>query len=262
MVIAITSKCSLGCPHCLFDCKSNGVHMTFKTLEAALTFFKQSGSKHLQISGGEPTEHPQFFAFLNRILKIRKVEISLLTNGKFLHDPAFTHRLGKIHRKNKFHIQVSAMKYVYPNAAETVRMVKENAAQFDVWRIAYVEQFTIMDQLGRAKGKDWSFLGKLYQRKAPTCFNLFNLAHAKAPNGQGYVFAEFKDIMLTLARNTTYNQCKPLIWPDGTIHTGETNICSTPGTVHDVSCADYLNFLRTNEPCGKCGIPIPMPLYS
>ena len=38
MLVELTYACSMGCTHCMSDCKSNGEHMPVKVVEDTLDF--------------------------------------------------------------------------------------------------------------------------------------------------------------------------------------------------------------------------------
>jgi hypothetical protein len=95
MLIKITDKCSMGCSHCLSDCNPNGKHMSFETFQKAIRFnFDRAGDSPILISGGEPTEHPEFEKFIGYLLMYKKLEeaknlrklapITVTTNGLWL----------------------------------------------------------------------------------------------------------------------------------------------------------------------------------
>lgn len=95
MLIKITDKCSMGCTHCLSDCKPEGKHMTFETFQQAIKFnFDRAGDSPILISGGEPTEHPEIEKFLGYVLMYKKLQeganlkrfvpITVTTNGLWL----------------------------------------------------------------------------------------------------------------------------------------------------------------------------------
>lgn len=85
----------MGCTHCLSDCKPEGKHMTFETFQQAIKFnFDRAGDSPILISGGEPTEHPEFEKFLGYVLMYKKLQecanlkrfvpITVTTNGLWL----------------------------------------------------------------------------------------------------------------------------------------------------------------------------------
>lgn len=248
MVIVLTYKCNLLCPHCIFSCDKNGGHMSMGTLKKAINFFLESGSKYLQISGGEPTEHPNFFRLMPKILdQTKSKEVNLLSNGKFLYDKQRSKRLANLQKKYRFMIQVTSVKNLYQDHDAVVDKYHQRYKLFKKELIYLVERITGIDGLGRAKGKDFSYLGPLYKRQYPTCINQFGIA--KHPN-----IKTLKQLFNIIESNTQYNKCKPLIAPTGRINPGEYNKCISPGNVKDINCGKYLKFLKNNKACGECRI--------
>ena len=94
MKIDLTYKCSMGCSHCLSDCKPDGESMSINTLNKVMDFIINTGIADLQynnivISGGEMFEHPQIKEMLDIIftrLANKPCVISLATNGRILSD--------------------------------------------------------------------------------------------------------------------------------------------------------------------------------
>ena len=66
MYIQITDHCNMKCAHCAFSCSPKKKRfMTLETFEKAIDFI---GDDHIDIGGGEPTLHPQFWAFIGYAL--------------------------------------------------------------------------------------------------------------------------------------------------------------------------------------------------
>lgn len=91
-LVEITQDCDLGCPVCYADAGS-GRHLDLATIERMLDFYQaREGGKPeiLQVSGGEPTTHPQIEDVL-RAAKRRKFKYVMLnTNGlRLAQDPDF-----------------------------------------------------------------------------------------------------------------------------------------------------------------------------
>lgn len=98
-LVEVTQDCDLGCPVCYADAGS-GRHLTVPQVEAMMDFYKaREGGKPeiLQISGGEPTSHPEIEAIL-RSAKCRGFKYVMLnTNGlRIADDPAFAEFLATL----------------------------------------------------------------------------------------------------------------------------------------------------------------------
>ena len=97
-LIEITSDCDLKCPVCYAE-SGKGKHLPLEKIDAMLDFFVDSefgGAEILQISGGEPTRHPDIIEILRRA-KEKKIKYVLLnTNGlRMAEDDAFVKNLSQ-----------------------------------------------------------------------------------------------------------------------------------------------------------------------
>ena len=90
MLIHITEKCSMGCPHCMDDAMPDGQHMPFSVFEKAVDFVIRNNIYHgIIITGGEPTENPEFpmlMGYLIATLAKKNLQsiITVTTNGMWL----------------------------------------------------------------------------------------------------------------------------------------------------------------------------------
>lgn len=96
-LIEVTDRCNLTCPTC-YACSSptQGRHRTLAEIEKMLdTIVKSEGQPDVvQISGGEPTIHPDFFTILD-MAKARPIRhLMVNTNGvRIANDKEFTRKL-------------------------------------------------------------------------------------------------------------------------------------------------------------------------
>lgn len=93
----ITHKCNLRCIHCYQE-EYNG-HMEredlFECLDKFCSFIKKTGYEpRINLTGGEPLSHPDFFDLCSEIRK-RKINFSVLTNGTLI-DEETAKRLKKL----------------------------------------------------------------------------------------------------------------------------------------------------------------------
>lgn len=246
MIFHLTEHCSLGCPHCAINSTPNNWHARERIVKRFIRFAKEMGTINIGIAGGEPTEHPEFFKYFGMIIRSfnEKVDIALMTNGRFLLDKHFVNELAVMQQRRFFDIQVSAFKDLYPHWEETTDAFIDQSSKFK--QIRYVEGITCIDQLGRAKGKDWSHI-TTYKRVAPNCINVFSVAKEDT-------IMSLREVIKYLDTKTK-SFCKPLISQNGTIHAGETPTCVKIGTLLDHK--DSIHALKHGLPCGKCGLMIP-----
>ena len=69
MLIQITNTCHMLCPHCMQRSDAQQRHMSMETVEQCARHAEELGVMAVMISGGEPTEHPQFKEIVKRFLK-------------------------------------------------------------------------------------------------------------------------------------------------------------------------------------------------
>ncbi len=96
-VIEITDRCNLSCPTCYaMSSPHYGRHRTLEEVERMFDIIVESEGNPdvVQISGGEPTIHPEFFAILDMAKKKPVRHLMVNTNGiRIAQDPGFAQRL-------------------------------------------------------------------------------------------------------------------------------------------------------------------------
>ncbi|MDD2798922.1 MAG: radical SAM protein [Bacteroidales bacterium] len=83
-VVEITDRCNLTCPTCFAESSpTKGRHRTFEEVKAMLDTIVENEKKPdvVQISGGEPTLHPQFFEILDYAKSLPIKHLMVNTNG-------------------------------------------------------------------------------------------------------------------------------------------------------------------------------------
>lgn len=96
-LIEVTDRCNLTCPTCYASSSpTHGRHRTLEEIEAMLDAIVRSEGEPdvVQLSGGEPTVHPQFFEILD-LAKSKPIKhLMVNTNGiRIANDYAFAERL-------------------------------------------------------------------------------------------------------------------------------------------------------------------------
>ncbi len=97
-VLEITDNCNLSCPLCYADSRPGLKHKSVAQAFAAIDALVRAEGKAdvLQISGGEPTTHPQLEEIIEYALSQPIDYIMINTNGiRFAKDVAFVERLGQ-----------------------------------------------------------------------------------------------------------------------------------------------------------------------
>jgi sulfatase maturation enzyme AslB (radical SAM superfamily) len=86
MYLQLTTRCNMTCAHCCFAATTRGDVMDRATYVDALCLARETGD-HVTLGGGEPTVHPEFFAFLDLAIEMFdkgefEMEPLVVTNGK------------------------------------------------------------------------------------------------------------------------------------------------------------------------------------
>jgi MoaA/NifB/PqqE/SkfB family radical SAM enzyme len=76
--LQITTKCNMTCEHCCYRCTMRGKHMPRKVWQKAIEWATQDD--HVEIGGGEPTLHPDFWEIIGKCLGTFDL-VWLATNG-------------------------------------------------------------------------------------------------------------------------------------------------------------------------------------
>lgn len=82
-ILEVTSSCHLECPICLADSSQGGRHLELAEIKSALTsLIRQEGDVcPLQLSGGEPTLHPNLISIIQLAVSLGFKKLELDTNG-------------------------------------------------------------------------------------------------------------------------------------------------------------------------------------
>lgn len=249
MLYWLTMQCKSGCPHCMQDCKeTDESHATLEDTKRFMKFYDKIGSKKLLISGGEPTEHPNFDRHLAHILKIakRKNVVFFATNGMFLSDPSKRKALSRIcHKYPNLFVQVSNIKGLYPYY-EQVKELLHKYRDSKI-RILLTTPISDMQKLGRAR-QNWEAVKDFdlkYHRIAPNCFNMYSLAKVKG---------SFAEVLHFLSAELERAWCIPSIMgATGDIYAGETRFCTKIGNISDMGESAF-EYLKNNTPCQRCRV--------
>jgi len=107
-LIDITEKCNLGCPTC-YASSGQGSDLSLDKIEKMMDFAIDSeydNAEILQISGGEPTMHPEFIEII-KLAKEKKFKYVMLnTNGiKIAEDETIAKKLGELKGRFEVYLQ-------------------------------------------------------------------------------------------------------------------------------------------------------------
>lgn len=141
-IIEVTDRCNLTCPTCYASSSPTyGRHRTLEEIEKMIdVIVKNEGEPDVvQISGGEPTVHPQFFEILD-IAKTKPIKhLMVNTNGiRIAKSKEFVKKLATYQPDFELYLQFDSFKEDYltkirgENLLETRRKAIENLNEFNV----------------------------------------------------------------------------------------------------------------------------------
>lgn len=113
-IIEITDRCNLNCPTCYASSSSTqGTHRSLEEVKAMLDTIvvNEKEPSVVQISGGEPTLHPQFFEILDYAKTLPIQHLMVNTNGiTIAHDVEFAKRLKSYAPEFEIYLQFDSFK--------------------------------------------------------------------------------------------------------------------------------------------------------
>ena len=107
-VLEITSSCNLECPMCYASSAPGGIHLPYDDCCRAIDHFVAAEGRPevLQLSGGEPTIHPEFLEIFKYACD-QPIDIVMInTNGvRLAHDQAFLEAVGEQRHRSEIYLQ-------------------------------------------------------------------------------------------------------------------------------------------------------------
>jgi tetraether lipid synthase len=107
-LVEITSSCNLNCPMCYASSGPGGKHLTFDECKRAIDRLVEveGRAEVLQLSGGEPTIHPEFLRVLDYGCRQAIDIVMINTNGlRFAHDPEFAKAVAAYRQRIELYFQ-------------------------------------------------------------------------------------------------------------------------------------------------------------
>src|SRR5262245_34334667 len=107
-LVEITSSCNLKCPMCYASSGPGGKHLTFAECKAAIDrlVLVEGRAEVLQLSGGEPTIHPEFLRILEYGCSCAVDLVMINSNGlRFAHDPEFVEQVARFRHRLEVYMQ-------------------------------------------------------------------------------------------------------------------------------------------------------------
>ncbi len=111
-LLEITSHCNLECPICFAGSGPGGRHLSFEQCCAAIDRLVEVESKPevLQLSGGEPTIHPEFLSIFNYACEQPIDVVMINTNGiRIARDPEFVDQLAQQRKRCEIYFQLDSL---------------------------------------------------------------------------------------------------------------------------------------------------------
>jgi hypothetical protein len=186
--------------------------MSLETFRTVLDFLESLQLPILILSGGEPTNHPEFLTFFEEIAK-RKVEyhLTLLSNGTFLNDSTLT----QIILSQVTSVQITNDDRFYPEKVPVIEHPK----------LMYENSIRLVSPFGRALKNQLPITSRY-----PNCLN-FRTLLVNDYTLKGAIYATRKQGRF----------CTPSINVDGTLVLGETRYCCPVGKLESILSAGLLD---------------------
>lgn len=112
-IVEVNSACNLACPVCFADAEDmHGGHLPLATIERMLDALVESEGEPdlVQLSGGEPTLHPQFFEILDAVKRRPIRHVMINTNGiRIAQEAEFAERLALYAPRLEVYLQFDSL---------------------------------------------------------------------------------------------------------------------------------------------------------
>lgn len=234
MLIKITTRCQMGCKHCLGDYTEEGIDMNFDTLKLLCERINEFGPRTLIISGGEPTLHPNFKEYVEYIHNnIKKDTIIIICSNGLLLENEYEWISGIRYKYPLTHFQITNIPGLYPVNIDI------NSPIYTLSNVSLIRQLERIYPIGRAVKNSLSTSVKCSQ-----CFN-FRLVRAQLENKPDF---SIHTLLECLEYHGKY--CTMGVLPDGKIIMGESKLC-TPYADITMSERDILYNMKHFK-CGNC----------
>lgn len=166
--IELTSECNLRCLHCYRECESGkGIRLPTPKLLSIIDDMAEHGVTSLELTGGEPTVHPDFFAILDACCS-HFSNVAVLSNG-WLIDDRFAARMADRHAPPfvqidldgsdaATHDQLRGVPGSFANALRAIRALKKHGIRVRAAMNIHQGNFHQLDstfELAHATGADW-----------------------------------------------------------------------------------------------------------
>lgn len=242
MLIQITNRCQEGCAHCMQNSLPDSPHMDINTFKKSLQFASFLNTQVYIITGGEPTEHPQFFEFCklldNHIRKSKQKACFMVTsNGTWY--PALK---DEVERLSKLKSYMGMQVYTNPKWYKDADFIIEhrNGLQRIPKVILDSSDIRSMQDLGRAR---------------------FNEQAQAEIDSSPYYMSCLNGHLMFIQASPMYRLkglvrpgllCRPLVDFNGDVHLSESWLCPSFGNVNTDMMTTIFSNLQHSKPCCKC----------
>ncbi len=240
----------MGCSHCLNNATKDGEHMTFETFKQSMEFIIQHKVLATIITGGEPTEHPEFVEFMKYAVSTIKSDprcritprvLMVATNGVWMqsHEREVGEILDMQSDDCVIRFQVSTDRRFYPTRIDVAHPVFVGK---------YRDSIVVCDDCVEAvypQGRAKTYKDPNYTFTASKCFNI------RAVTKQLLMRDSKTDLSgILFMLGSRGKLCTPAIHYDGGIGLGESDVCPTIATISS-SDKEILNAILSFS-CDGC----------
>lgn len=238
MLIQITNRCQEGCRHCLQNAMPDGPLMTESTFRKAIEFGRFLKCPLYVITGGEPTEHPQFLEFckmLNRLIS-KEAVFTVTSNGMWYPDQK--DMVEKLSRLKSF---AGMQVYSNPKWYKDYDFIMAHKTEIEsINKVSISNETIYMQDLGRAcQDKD---------AQAEVAKNPYFMS---CVNGH-LLFRQMSSLHRMRGMSPKGTYCKPMVDYKGDVHLSESCLCPSFGNVDTDLFMQIFSQLRNAKPCLKC----------
>ena len=255
MLLQITNTCTYGCRHCMQNSTPEPQHMTIPLFNNVMKFIEVLGARMICVTGGEPTDHPEWdqfvFALCARLEREPFSIVHLATNGKWLGDRTIEGKIVDLFEQfHNFYVQVTTIEDLYPNHEQTIEAYNafiDSLPEKWVGNCSLTTELTTIVSLGRAAtDPEYSQIAANNPRQMTSCFaSTLTAAQTNLVDAHRILEAKAKF-------------CHPLVDWRGGVHWSESWLCPPFGTIPDNGDFDHFAFAElvraahSWRPCGKC----------
>lgn len=238
MLIQITNRCQEGCRHCLQNALPDGPLMTEATFRKALEFGRFLRCPLYIISGGEPTEHPQFLEFCKMFDRLLGKEAAFTVTSNGMWYPEQKDMVEKLSRLKSF---VGMQVYSHPKWYKDYDFIMAHKAEIEsIDKVKISNETIYMQDLGRACNDE--------EAQAEVAKNPYFMS---CVNGH-LLFKQMSSLHRMNGMKPQGTFCKPMVDYKGDVHLSESCLCPSFGNVNTDLFMKLFNQLRNAKPCLKC----------